>query len=371
MNRAGGLTLGAARPLLSSACAILAAFVAGGVFLALRGKDPLAAYRLLFGRGLFSSFGVTETLIKSAPLLLVGAGLLIALKAGVWNIGIDGQFLVGACLTGVVAPKLVGDLPVVVLLLVAALAGFAGGLAWAIVPALLKVRYGLNEIITTIMMNYVAIYLTSWLVKGPFKDPNVVPPQTVLIPKADRLPFIPSTRVHIGLLAGVVAVLLVAFLFRRTVLGFRLRTLGQSMKAAIHAGMPVRRLTVLALLLSGGCAGLAGANHVLGVRGLFQGEGNPEYGLSGFALVYLARLNPLWVFPFAYFFAFLGFGGELMARRANIPTYYVPMLEGLMLVFFAVAVYLERFAGHQRRPRRAPATETPEPTFHAQPEEST
>ncbi len=370
MNRGRSLSLGAARPLLSSAFAIAAAFVAGGIFLALRGKDPIAAYRLLFDRGLVSSFGVTETLIKTAPLLLVGAGLLIALKAGVWNIGVDGQFLVGACLTGVVAPRLIGDVPLALMLLLAALVGFGGGLAWAVVPALLKVRYGLNEIITTIMMNYVAIYTTSWLVKGPFKDPNVVPPQTVLIPKEDRLPFIPSSRVHVGLLAGVVAVLLVAFLFRRTVLGFRLRTLGQSLKAAVHAGMPVGRLTVLALLLSGGFAGLAGANHVLGVRGLFQGEGNPEYGLSGFALVYLARLNPLWVFPFAYFFAFLGFGGELMARRAEIPTYYVPMLEGLMLVFFAVAVYLERLAARERHPRRAPVPETPEPTFHVQPEES-
>ncbi|MCZ7575007.1 MAG: ABC transporter permease [Ardenticatenaceae bacterium] len=337
-------------PLLASGFAIVAAFLIGAVFLQLLGKDSLRAYQMLVSRGLGSRFGVTETLIKMAPLLLVSAGLLIALKAGVWNIGIDGQFLVGASMVGIVAARLAGTMAPAPMLVISALVGFLGGAAWGLIPALLKVRYGLNEIITTIMMNYVAIYLTSWLVKGPFKDPTVVPPQTPVIPKAFRLPPIPFTRIHIGLLVGLLAVLLVAYLFRNTVPGFQLWVLGQNRRAAIHAGLPVDRLTVLALLLSAGFAGLAGANDVLGVKGLFQGEWNPAYGLTGFALVFLARLNGLWVIPFAYFFSFLFFGGEMMARSANIPAYFVDMLEGLMLVFFAVAVYLERAsAGRERR----------------------
>lgn len=337
-------------PVLGSAFAIVAAFLVGAIFLELLGKDSLKAYQMLVSRGLGSQFGVTESLIKMAPLLLVSAGLLIALKAGVWNIGIDGQFLVGASLTGIVAATLAGTMALAPMLLISGVVGFLGGAAWGIIPALLKVRYGLNEIITTIMMNYVAIYLTSWLVKGPFKDPTVVPPQTAVIPKLFRLPPIPFTRVHIGLLVGLLAVLVVAFLFRNTILGFKLWVLGQNRRAAIHAGLPVGRLTVLALLLSAGFAGLAGANDVLGVKGLFQGEWNPAYGLTGFALVFLARLNSLWVIPFAYFFSFLLFGGEMMARSANIPAYFVQMLEGLMLVFFAVSVYLERaYAERERR----------------------
>lgn len=334
--------------LFISGLTVVAALVAGAIFLRILGKVPLQAYHLLISRGLGSSFGVTETLIKMAPLLMVSAGLLIAIKAGVWNIGIDGQFLFGASLVGIVAPKLTGLLPHFPMLILSAGVGFAGGALWGVVPALLKVRYGFNEIITTIMMNYVAIYLTSWLVKGPFKDPAVVPPQTPVIPQAFRLPALPFTRVHVGLVVGLIAVLLVYLLFRSTTLGFKITVLGQSRKAAIHAGMPVDRLIALSLLLSAGFAGLAGANDVLGTKGLFQGEWNPAYGLTGFALVFLARLNGLLVIPFAYFFAFLLFGGELMARTAKIPVFFVEVLEGLMLVFFAIGLSAE-----QRRLRRS------------------
>lgn len=329
-------------PLLSSALAVVVAFLVGAIFLLIVGKDPFEAYKLLVSRGLGSSFAVTETLIKMAPLLMVSAGLVLALKASVWNIGIDGQFLFGASLVGITAAKLVGILPPVPMLVISAFVGFVGGAVWGIVPALLKVRYGLNEIITTIMMNYVAIYVTSWLVKGPFKDPAVVPPQTPLIPKEFRLPPLPFTRVHVGVLVGLLVVLLVYLMFRNTTLGFKLMVVGRSRNAAIHAGMPVNRLVVLALLLSAGLAGLAGANDVLGVKGLFQGEWNPAYGLTGFALTFLARLNGLLVIPFTYFFAFLLFGGEMMARTARIPSFFVEFLEGLMLVFFAVAVCVER-----------------------------
>jgi simple sugar transport system permease protein len=329
-------------PLLSSILAIVAAFLVGAIFLEAMGKDPLRAYGVLVNRGMGSSFGLTETLIKMAPLLLVSAGLLIALKASVWNIGVDGQFLIGASVVGIVAPKLAGVVPYFFMLTLCALVGFGGGLVWGIVPAMLKVRYGLNEIITTIMMNYVAIYMTSWLVKGPFKDPTVVAPQMPLIPLEFRLPSLPLTRIHLGFVVGLLVVLLVYLMFRHGTIGFALTVLGRSRKAAIHAGMPVNRLVVIALLASAGLAGLAGANDVLGVKGLFQAEWNPMYGLTGFAVVFLARLNGLWIIPLAYFFALLDFGGEMMARTAQIPAFYVPMLEGLMLIFLAISVYVER-----------------------------
>ena len=353
------------RPLVSSLVAIVAAFAVGGVFLALRGKDPLAAYALLFGRGLGTASGITETLIRTAPLLIVAAGLLVALRAGVWNIGIDGQVLVGALLAAVVGAKLVGRVPDPLMWLAAAVAGFLGGLLWATVPGLLRVRWGLNEIITTLMMTYVAINVTSWLVKGPVKDPAVVPPQTVLIPKEDRLPELFGSGVHLGLLVGLVAAALVALLFRATVLGFMLDVVGKNRRAALHAGMPVGRLTMLALLLSGGFAGLAGANDVLGVKGLFQGNWNPGYGFAAFALVFLARLNGLWIVPLAAFFSFLAIGGEMMARPLAIPTYFVDMLDGLMLLFFAVAVALERIVAS--RVGAGTAASLPNPEAEASP----
>ncbi len=329
-------------PLLTSLAAIIAAMLLGGIFLALRGKDPIAAYVMLFTRGLGTSYGLTETLIRMAPLLIVSAGLLISLRTGVWNIGIDGQLMVGALFAGVAAAAVAGQVANPVLWIVAAFAGMGGGALWALVPGILRVRWGLNEIITTLMMNYVALNVTSWLVKGPVKDPAVVPPQTVLIPREMRLPDIPGTGVHIGLFVGLAAVLLVTILFRHTVLGFMLDVVGRNSQAAVHAGMPVNRLTLIALLASGAFAGLAGANDILGVKGLFQGNWNPGYGFAAFALVYLARLKGLWLIPFAFFLSFLSIGGEMMARPLGIPTYFVEMLEGLMLLCFAVATWFER-----------------------------
>lgn len=329
-------------PVMTSLAAIAAAMILGGIFLLLRGKDPLAAYAMLFARGLGTSYGITETLIRMAPLLIVSAGLVISLRAGVWNIGIDGQLMVGALFAGVAASAVAGQIANPLMWIVAGLAGMAGGLLWALVPGILRVRWGLNEIITTLMMNYVALNVTSWLVKGPVKDPSVVPPQTRLIPREMRLPAIPGSEVHIGLLVGLIAVVLVAILFRNTVPGFMFDVVGKNRQAAIHAGMPVNRLILLALLASGAFAGLAGANDILGVKGLFQGNWNPGYGFAAFALVYLARLNPLWIIPFAYFLSFLTIGGEMMARPLGIPTYFVEVLEGLMLLCFAVATWFER-----------------------------
>lgn len=340
-----------AMPIASSLLAVLLAFVVGGIFLEFRGKDALNAYDILFERGLVNRNGLTETFKTMAPLLIISGGLLIALKAGIWNIGVDGQFLVGAICAAMVGTELAGDVPRAVMLLLSALTGFAGGLVWAVVPALLAVRFGLNEIITTLMMNYVGLNVTTWLVKGPAKDPERVAPETALIPRELRLPFISGTEVHIGLIVGLVVVLLVAVLFRATVPGYMLTVLGRNKRAAIHAGMPVGMLTVMALLLSGGFAGLAGANDVLGVQGVFKANWDPGYGFTAFALVYLARLNSLAILPFAFFFSFLHVGGASMPRRADIPTYYVQVLEGLMLLFFACTVYLERRFAPATRPR--------------------
>ena len=153
-------------PLLTSRAPSAAAIILGGLFLAVRGKDPAAADRMLVSRGLGTSYGITETLIRMAPLLIVSAGLLISLRAGVWNIGIDGQLLIGALFAGVAAAAVAGQVASPMVWMVAALAGMGGGLLWALVPGILRVRWGLNEIITTLMMNYVAFNVTSWLVKA-------------------------------------------------------------------------------------------------------------------------------------------------------------------------------------------------------------
>jgi ABC-type uncharacterized transport system permease subunit len=332
---------------LSSAAAILGAVLAGSALLWGLGLDPVRAFGTLIQRAP-TEFAVTETLIKMAPILIVSAGILIGFKGGLFNVGIDGQFLIGAFLVGAAGPSLLATIGHIPGLVVLGLVGAAGGALWALPPALLKTRYGLNEIITTIMMNYVALLMTSWLVKGPLKDPSVVPPQTATIPEALRLPFIPTTRVHVGLIVGLLIVMGVYIFLRNTRLGFKISVLGASRKAAVHAGLPVPRLIVTVMLISGGFAGLAGANDVLSVKGLFQGEWNPAYGLTGVSLVLLSRLNSLAVIPLAYFFSFLLFGGELMSRAVRIPVYFIEVLVGLMLVFFAAGGYLESWMARRR-----------------------
>ena len=328
-------------PAVSSVAAVVLAMVIGGLFLLARGHDPVEVYRLIGERGFLDGDGLQETVQKMAPVLLIGTGLLVSLRAGVWNIGLDGQLVVGALAAGVVAGALVGE-PRAVLLIAGLLAGVVGGLGWAVAPTALRIRFGLNEIITTLMMNYVAFNAVSWLAKGPFRDPDRNAPQTAPIPLGQRLPDIPGTSVHVGLLLGLVAVGGVALLFRSTVLGTMLDVLGRSPRAAAHVGFPTGRLIATALLTSGALAGLAGAVEVLGVAGLFNANAAPSYGFTAFALVYLARLRAWAMVPLALLLSGLLVGGPAMSRRAGVPSEFVEMLEGLLLLSFAVAVWAER-----------------------------
>jgi general nucleoside transport system permease protein len=329
-------------PATSSVVAIIAALLAGALLILSTGMDPLRSYGSLAAQAM-TGFGVTETLVKMAPLLMVATGLLLSFRGGLFNVGADGQFLVGALVVGALGPLLLPKLSHAVILgwMFLGAAGFAGGALWAVVPALLRIRYGLNEIITTIMMNYVALLFTGWLVKGPLRDPTVVPPQTPEIPTAFRLPALVG-RVHVGLIVALLAAVAVHYVIGYTKLGFKITVLGSNLRAAVHAGFPIGRLWLLVFLLGAGFAGLAGANDVLGVKGLFQAEWNPEYGLTGVALVLLSRLNSLAIIPLAYFFSFLLFGGELMSVESGIPVFFIDVLSGLMLIFFAASVVLER-----------------------------
>jgi len=221
------------------------------------------------------------------------------------------------------------------------LLGFAGGGVWALLPAILKARYDLNEIIMTLMMNYVALNLVSWLVKGPINDKTVVPAQTVLISMTHRMPMIPFTRIHMGLVIGLIVIIGVHWIIRRTTMGYQLRVLFANKRAAVHTGIRVKNITILSLIVSGGFAGIAGAGDVLAVKGLFQSGWNPMYGMTCIPLVFLARLNGYAVIFLAYFFSFLAVGGEFVARDQGIPIYFVHVIEGLMLLFFAGTAYLE------------------------------
>jgi len=340
----GDLLLSAARILVP----ILLALAVGGAILMLLGKDPFAYYGYIVERGLFRWSGLQASITRTAPLLLIAAGLIVAFRAGIWNLGIDGQFLLGAVLAAAVAPGLAAGLPLVVALPLAALLAFAVGALWSALPALLKVRYGINEIITTLMMSFLGISFANVLIKLAFDDPSTTVPQTVLLAVDDRLPRLFGTTIHAGVLVGLAAVILVHVMMTRTALGLKLQVVGANPKTAAHAGFKVGRLMAITFMLSGALCGLGGAIDYMGVHGTLRADWNPGYGLLVIPLVFLARFNGWAVILFVFVFAVLEIGGESAARRLGVPTYFVLVLVGLLLMFLALVEYL----GHRAQVRR-------------------
>lgn len=324
------------------------ALIAGGVILALLGKDPVAYYQYVVNRGLLSPSGLQASITRTAPLLLIAAGLIVAFRAGLWNLGVDGQFLLAAVCAAALAPILAPGLPVwIVLLLSAGLAGLVAAI-WSVIPAYLKAVHGINEIISTLMMSFLGVSLANVLVKIPFNDPTTTVPQTATLAVADRLPRIGDTTIHWGVPLGLLAVVAVHFMMEKTSLGLRLQIVGSNPRAAIHAGMNVRRLTYIAFALSAAFAGLAGAVDVLGVHGSVRANWNPAYGLLVIPLVFLAGFNGFTVIALVFFFAVLLIGGESAARRLGVPHFFVLILVSLLLLFLALTEFLEkRFASRR------------------------
>lgn len=320
---------------------VLALGVSAVILVAL-GKNPLDYYSYVIERGLLRRGGLQETLTRMAPLLLIAAGLIVAFRAGIWNLGGDGQFLLAAVTAAALAPVLQGVLPRAPTLALCMLAGALVGAAWSLIPALLKARYGVNEIVTTLMMSFLGVSLSNVLIKLALFDPDTTVPQTRSLPVDHRLPHLFNSTVHCGLLIAVVALVLVHLTMTRTAFGLKLQVLGANRAAAIHAGERVNRLTVLAFILSAGLIGLAGAVEVLGVWGTVRADWNPAYGLLVVPLVFLARLNGYAVIGFTLFFSALMVGGESAAHRVGVPQNYVLVLVSLMLVFLALVEYWDQ-----------------------------
>jgi simple sugar transport system permease protein len=327
---------------------ILLALVVGGAVLLALGKNPIDYYVFVVERGLLSWAGFQESLTRSAPLLLVAAGLIVAFRAGIWNLGVDGQFLLAAVVASALAPELIGSLPGWLTLLIGFVVAFLVGAAWSVIPALLKARYGVNEIVTTLMMSFLGVSLANVLIKIPFSDPATTVPQTRTLAVEDRLPRLFDTTVHAGIVIAVAAVILVHLMMTRTAFGLRLQMVGANPRAAVHAGLNVGRLTIATFALSAGLAGLGGAADALGVLGTIRADWDPSYGLLVVPLVFLARFHGIAVIGFTLFFAVLMIGGESAARRLGVPNFFVLVLVGLLLLFLAVVEYLD----HLRRRRR-------------------
>ena len=324
------------RALLRRAAPVVYGLIAGGILLLLMGKNPVAFYWTTLESGLLTWSGLVQTIIRLAPLLLMSAGFIVAFQAGLWNIGGDGQFLLAAAVVAGLGAPAMGVMPFWLVLPLLCLVGFLVGGAWTVVPSLMKAYYGMNEIITTLMMAFIGINLANILIKGPFLSHETLVPQTAVIPFVYLLWYIPGTHIHVGIVIALVALALVHFVQTRTAYGLRLRILGASPRAALHAGISVKRDIVTAFALSGGLIGLAAAVEVLGVWGYVRADWNPAFGMTLFAIVFLAGLDVLVVIPFVFFFAVIQIGGHEAARQAGLPNDFLLVLIGLILFFMVL-----------------------------------
>jgi simple sugar transport system permease protein len=318
---------------------VLAALVLSGAVLWLLGTDPLEYYAYVARRGLLTPSGLQATVTRMAPLLLVASGLILAFRTGLWNLGSDGQFMLAATAAAVVAPPLAEVLPGWAALGAGALAAMVAAALWSLLPALLKARAGVNEIVTTLMMSFLGLSLANALVKLVFLDPGTTVPQTRTLAVADRLPVLPGTIVSGGVLIGLAAIVAVHLVMTRTAFGLRLRVVGASPRAAIHAGLRVPLLTVAVFALSAGLIGLGGAVEVMGVLGNVRADWNPAYGLSVIPLVFLARLNGFAAIIYVLLFSALQIGAESAARRLGVPAYFTYVLVANLLIVLALVEY--------------------------------
>ena len=293
----------------------------------------------------------SATLVRATPLLLAGLAVAIAFRAGVWNIGAEGQLLAGA--TGAIAGASL-PLPGAMRLALALVLAVACGAAWALPAALLR-RRGVLEVISTIMLNFIALNLVGYLVRGPLQEPTHAYPQSETIAAAARLPRFAGTRLHLGVAIAVAAAIALGIVMRRRAWGFRVRAVGANPRAAASAGLiDVPRVTLEVFLVSGALAGLAGGIEATGVTyALYEGL-SPGYGYTAIAVALLARLDPLLVVPSALLFGALEAGATAMQRDAGVPSAFVTVVEGsLVLLVLLLPVVTRAYAARALRPNRA------------------
>ncbi len=321
------------RALAPAGAALGLAVLLAALMAAVVGADPVRAVSALVSGSVGSPASLAATLLRTSPLLFTGLGVMLAFRSGVFNIGAEGQLLVGALAATAVATR-TGSWPGQAILVL--LAGATAGALWAGIAAGLRARREVNEVITTILLNFIALYLVSYAVDGPLKEQSGAYPQSDAFPATAELwRIVPGTRLHAGLLLGLLAVFGVSALLTRTSLGLRLRSAGLNPSAARFAGFPVGRDLLLAFALSGALAGLAGAVEVAGVTGRLYERISPGYGYTAIAIALLGGLRSSGVLMAALFFAALGTGASAMERTAGISAVLAVAVQGATLLAVA------------------------------------
>lgn len=332
--------------LVQAGGALILAMIVFGVVLLLFGKDPLRAYTDIFNTTLGSSYGLSEALVKLIPLVFCALAVLLPARIGLVNVGGEGQLYLGAwlatwgALTFGAWPRPIA-LPLVIVL------GFLGGALWAAIPALLRIKAGLNETISTLLLNYVAVLFVNLFIFGPWKDSASANfPQTVEFSEAVRLPQFGDTRVHLGLVLALVAAALIYFVLKKTRWGFEMRAIGGNAEAARRKGLPIARYILFNMMIAGGLAGLAGMGEVMAIQGRLRPGISPGYGYMGFLISWLAMQNPLGVVIMSFVMAIIALGGDTLQLTQGMPFATVNILMALIL-FIVLGGFFKRGSSGQ------------------------
>lgn len=322
--------------------ATLAALAVGAVMLLLLGADPLQSYAAMLDGAFGSQNAIADTIVKATPLLLVGLGICIAFRGGVINIGGEGQLIAGAVFATYIGLSF-PDSPAIVVVSMALLGGFVAGAIWGGIPGILKAYYGVNEILSTIMMNAIAVQIMNFLLRGPMIDPVQLErasriPETARLERAFDLPRLVPTRLHLGALIAVILAFAVYVFLWRTTTGYRIRAVGLNAEASTYAGINVKRYVVLSLLLSGAFAGLAGAVQVYGVHHFMFTDGSAagftgSAGFNGIVAALFGKLHPIGTIPASILFGALLVGANRLQRVSQVPSALITALNGLVVVF--------------------------------------
>ena len=326
------------RPLVIPLLSIVTAFVIGALVIIFTAENPLVGlqkvgtgYWGIIDGAVLKSSGRLNTLVAMTPLILTGLAVALPFRAGMFNIGAEGQFLIGALLGTLVGVYV--ELPPIIHPIAVLLAGFTGGMIWGFIPGLLKAWLGSHEVINTIMLNIIAGFFVDWMVRGPIKDPNPSTVQSSPLLETAHLARL-TGRLHLGFFVAILMAIVAYYFLFKTTWGFSLRTTGQNPNAAEYAGIRPKKEYILAMMLGGGMAGLAGILEVQGVvsRVLSEGFGS-GYGFDGIAVALLGANNPLAVIPAAFIFAVLRIGGDFLQIRAGLSIHVVSILRALILLF--------------------------------------
>ena len=306
------------------------------------GFNPLSVYYFMLYGAIGSLKSIAISLNETTPLLFCSLGLVIAFRCGVWNIGAEGQLYMGA-LGATIVGLFLRDIPTPLHLLLVFVASFIGGGLWGGIAGFLRVRYSVNEIICTLLMNFIAYWIIVYLVHSPLRGASAFNPVTNYIAETARLPIIfPGTVLHAGILIGLALSFVVWFVLQRTVLGYRIKAVGSNPEASLYAGIPVHRIMVVSMILSGGIAGLAGMGQVAGVHYLLMQKMSFSYGYFGILVALLGRLNPFGVIPSSLFLGILLTGGHFVQATLGIPNTIAFLIIGIIILVSLLESSIEK-----------------------------